>query len=64
METPEVHVHPHHTGHRWADYVIAGTALLVSVISLWVAVGHGRTMEKLVAVNSWPYVNGDLSIGP
>lgn len=54
METPEVHVHPHHTGHRWVDYVIAGTALLVSVISLWVAVGHGRTMEKLVAANSWP----------
>ncbi len=63
METPEVHVHPHHTGHQWVDYVIAGTALLVSVISLSVAVGHGRTMEKLVAANSWPYVSGNLSIG-
>lgn len=64
MESPEVHVHPHHTGHRWVDYLLAGTALLVSVISLWVAIGHGRTMEKLVAANSWPYVDGQVNIGP
>lgn len=64
MDSPEVHAHAHHTGHRWVDFLLGGTALLVSVISLWVAVQHGHTMEKLVAANSWPYVDAQVNIGP
>lgn len=64
MEGPEVHVpHAPHTGHRWWDFAIGGTALLVSVISLYVAVHHGEIMEKLVAANSWPNVQLSTNVG-
>jgi len=57
MEGPEVHApHAPHTGNRWWDYAIGGTALLVSLVSLYVAVHHGEIMEKLVAANSWPNI--------
>ncbi|HKR37910.1 MAG TPA: hypothetical protein VJT10_23915 [Steroidobacteraceae bacterium] len=59
---PEVHHHPHHrTGHRWVDFAVPFSALAVSVISLVVAIHHGRTMQemaqanaRLVQANSWP----------
>ena len=51
----EVHAHPHHqTGNRWLDMLLAGSALLVSCVSLFVAVEHGHTMQKLVEANSSP----------
>jgi len=59
--------HAHKTGHRWVDMVIAFSALFISVVSLGVAIVHGRTMEnmaaanaRLVAANSWPF----LAYGP
>ena len=51
----EVHAHAHKTGHRWADLAIALSAITISVISLVVAIEHGRTEERLVAANSWPF---------
>lgn len=63
MDGPEVHVpHAPHTGHKWWDYAIGGTALLVSLISLYVAVHHGEIMEKLVAANSWPNVEASGNV--
>ncbi len=67
METPEA-PHQHHaaTGHRWLDITLALSAMFVSVISLVVAIGHGRTMERMaeantrmVEANSWPFVEFD-----
>ena len=60
----ETHAHePHKTGHGWVDMVVAFSALAVSVISLGVAIFHGRTMEemakanaRLVEANSWPFL--------
>ena len=52
----EVHAHAHRTGHHWIDLAIAISAITISVISLFVAVEHGRTEEKLVAANSWPFL--------
>ncbi len=52
----EVHAHAHKTGHRWVDMAIAISAITISVISLFVAIEHGKTEEKLVAANSWPFV--------
>ena len=52
----EVHVHAHKTGHGWVDLAIAISAITISVISLFVAVEHGKTEEKLVAANSWPFL--------
>jgi hypothetical protein len=62
-----IHGHAHKTGHSRVDMVVAFSALFVSVVSLCVAIVHGRTMEnmaeanaKLVSANSWPF----LSFGP
>lgn len=63
MDAPEIHpVHAHATGHRWFDYVIGGAALVVSLVSLYVAVHHGRTMEKMVQANSFPNLEPDYAI--
>jgi hypothetical protein len=64
MEAPEQpHQHHAHTGHRWLDVVLAFCAMFVSVVSLVVAIGHGKTMERMadantrmVEANSWPFV--------
>lgn len=58
-EGPEPH--PRKVGHKLLDMIVAGAAILISVISLVVAVGHGRTMEKLVAANSWPLLRYETS---
>jgi hypothetical protein len=58
LETPEVH-HPHarHGGlPRWLELLIAVTALITSVTSIFLAMHHGQVMEKLVAANSMPYL--------
>ena len=52
----EVQAHAHKTGHKWVDLAIALSAITISVISLFVAVAHGRTEEKLVAASSWPFL--------
>ncbi len=56
--------HAHKTGHKWVDMIVALSALFISVVSLIVAILHGRTMEKmaeanarLVAANSWPFLS-------
>lgn len=67
MDGPEVHAaHAPHTGHRWWDFAIGGAALVTSLVSLYVAVEHGHTMEKLVAANSWPnlYASGNVLEAP
>ncbi len=53
----ETHHHHHHTGTRWLDLVLAISAMLVSVVSLFVAIHHGDTMEKMVQADTWPYVD-------
>ncbi|WP_332763814.1 hypothetical protein [Phenylobacterium sp.] len=62
------HHHHHHTGRRWLDIVLGVSAIAISVISLFVAVHHGKTMEQMVEATTWPYAdfgfsNGDLSGG-
>jgi hypothetical protein len=64
MDDVEVHNHhPHPVGHRVFDFVVSGCALLVSCISLFIAVRHGETMEKLVQSNSFPSVELAGTIG-
>lgn len=61
--TPESEIAPEvrKTGHGWVDLSAAVCALIVSITSLWVAVRHGHTMERmadanarLVSANSYP----------
>ena len=56
--------HPHKTHHQWVDMVVAFSALFISLVSLGVAILHGRTMEnmakanaRLVSANSWPFLS-------
>jgi hypothetical protein len=64
MDLPEApHNHPSHTGHRWLDISLGLCAMFVSVVSLVVAVEHGRTMQRMadanarmVDENAWPFV--------
>ena len=57
----DVHAHAHKTGHTWVDLAMAISAITISIISLFVAVAHGRTEEKLVAASSWPFLTFSTS---
>lgn len=57
----DVHAHAHKTGHNRLDLAIALSAITISVISLFVAIEHGRTEEKLVAASSWPFLTFQTS---
>ena len=63
MDTgPEIEAHHHgHTGHRWLDIVLGLSAMIVSVVSLLVALHHGQTMEKMVEASTWPYLELSFS---
>jgi hypothetical protein len=50
------HHHPHGTGTRWLDVTLAVAATIVSLVSLGLAIHSGHAMEKLVAANSYPYL--------
>lgn len=61
MNEPPIHVgpdgveaEPRRTGSRWVDLVMAGSAILISVISLAIALANTRIQEKMVAAASWP----------
>jgi hypothetical protein len=57
-QPPEVHApHGHRGGVRWLEMMVSISALVVSVVSISVALQHGNVMEKLVAANSLPYVD-------
>jgi hypothetical protein len=48
--------HPHGTGTRWLDITLAIAATIVSLVSLWLGLHSAHAMEKLVAANSYPYL--------
>jgi hypothetical protein len=61
VEAPPIHVEPEgvkpelrKVGHRWIDLSIALSAIVLSLISLAVAIGNARTQEKMVAAATWP----------
>src|ERR1700761_5577633 len=59
---PELEHHHHrHTGHSWLDITLGVSAIVISVISLFLAVQHGRAMERMVEAATWPYVIVDFS---
>jgi hypothetical protein len=55
------HHHHHHTGNRWLDSVLAVSAVTISVISLFLAIQHGRVMERMVEADTWAYVTAGIS---
>ena len=57
-ETPE---RPHRTGQFALDIIIALSAVIVSVASLWVALRADETQEQLLKASVWPYIQFDSS---
>ena len=49
--------HPHGTGVRWLDISLGVAAAIVSLVSLWLGLHSAHSMEKLVAANSYPYLD-------
>jgi hypothetical protein len=58
-----VRLEPRRTGHRLLDFAIAGSAILISLISLGVAIHLGQVQSRLVAANSWPFLHFASSYG-
>lgn len=59
---PEAEQHQHrHTGHQWLDITLAVSAVFISLISLFLAIQHGRVMERMVEANTWAFVTADFS---
>jgi hypothetical protein len=54
LEGPEVEPHHRHTGHSRIDLIFGCLAVVLSGVSVFIAIEHGRTMERLVAANTWP----------
>ncbi len=44
------------SGHRWLDLVVAGSAIVIAVVSLVVALRQSQIMEKQLAASTWPYL--------
>ena len=60
-EGSHAHAHPPHgSGVRWLDMSLALSAFVVSLASLWLTVHNARTMERLVAANSYPNIDYDF----
>jgi hypothetical protein len=57
LESPEIEAHRHKTGHSHLDLILGGLAVFLSMVSVFIAVRHGETMERLVAANSWPNIS-------
>jgi hypothetical protein len=58
---PESPDRPHRIGVGYVDLVIAVSAVIISVASLWVALRADRTQEALLQSNVWPYIEYDTS---
>ena len=54
----ESHGHPAHakTGHRGLDIVLSSVAVVISLVSIFVAYHTSHSMERLVQANSWPFL--------
>jgi hypothetical protein len=55
---PEIHphVHRHKPMRHWIDMVMGGSAIVISIVSLFLALEDGQAMKRLVQSNSWPFV--------
>ncbi len=52
----ELSERPRRTGAFWLDLVVAISAVVISVVSLFVAQRADRTQERLLAASVWPFV--------
>ena len=59
---PEVEQHHHHhTGRGWLDVTLGVSAVFISLMSLFLAIQHGRVMERMVEASTWAFVTVNFS---
>jgi hypothetical protein len=59
---PETEYHHHRrTGHSWLDITLAVSAMFISLVSLFLALQHGRVLEKMVQADTWAFVTAGFS---
>ena len=58
---PDTKSNPARQARHWLEYVTTGSALLISVISLWVAIETEVANRQMVAASSWPLLEVDSS---
>lgn len=61
-DLPPLSEPPIHRRH-WLEYVATGAALVLSAVSLWVAIGTMDANTKMVQAASWPFLQIDTSDG-
>lgn len=44
------------SGHRWLDLIVGGSAIVIAVISLVVALRQSQIMERQLAASTWPFL--------
>jgi hypothetical protein len=55
-DSPEIHpVHTRH-GPHWLELILSVAALFTSGVSVFIAVQHGKVMEKMLQASSLPFV--------
>lgn len=61
ISTEDVQATPRRTGRSRVDLILALTAILLSVISLYVAVENATTQRAMVSASTWPFVGIGLN---
>jgi hypothetical protein len=56
VEQSEIEHAHHHTGRPWWDLVLGISAIVISLVSVFLAIHNGHAMERLVQANSWPFI--------
>lgn len=55
---------PSRASRHWLEYVSTFVAVLISVVSLWVAIGSEQANRQMVAASSWPIlIVGSSNVG-
>jgi len=52
---------PHRRPRHWLEYISTAFAVVISLISLWVAIETERANRQMVAASSWPLLQVDSS---
>lgn len=47
---------PTHKPRHWLEYISTAVAVIVSLTSLWVAIGSEQANRQMVAASSWPFI--------
>jgi hypothetical protein len=60
---PEAYGQPPRTGRFWFDFAAATAAIVISMVSVVIAVRGERTQRGLLSANAWPFAEVSLDIG-